>query len=328
MNAKENFMRAVKRCDPKYVPYYILGEPELDEGVLKFVDYKGNFTGPGTEGIDDWGVHWVPTAGEGKDMVCHPKEFPLESVEDIDTYKFPGTDKFELKEESEMLLQKIARDEVIVVGCHYYCLFERAWALMGMENFLIALYVDLDRVKRLLRGIADYHIGVAEHYINLGVDGCWFTEDIGSQKALIMHPEMWREVFKPELQRIIEPYKKANKLVFFHSCGHIMEIVGDLVEVGVDVLHPIQARANDLRELKQRYGSKITYMGGIDTQYTLMRGTPKEVEIETIQRLKDLAPGGGYVAGPDQSMPFPRENIEALVNTVKKYGEYPLRFTN
>lgn len=320
MDAKENLVRAIKRKDPEYVPY-------LDEGVIKIIEHKGNLPDPGVGGIDDWGVHWVPTVGEGKNMVCYPKSFPLEKIENIDMYKFPDANQFGLKEKSKELLQKVDRDKILLFAQDYCCLFERAWALTGMENFLVALHTKPERVKKLLHGIANYHIGIAKHYLNLGVDGCMMSEDLGNQRTLMMKPEMWRNFFKPELKRIIEPYKRASKLFFFHSCGHIQEIVGDLIELGVDILNPIQARANNLKELKQKYGDKICFCGGIDTQYTLMRGTPDEVKRETIQRLRDLAPGGGYIAGPDQSMPFPRENIEALVNTVKKYGKYPLRFS-
>jgi len=325
MDAKENLLRAIKRENPEYVPYYIPGEPELDEGIIQSIDYKGNFTGPGVEGIDCWGVHWIPTSGEGKNMVCHPKEFPLKKIEKIDNYQFPDPDKFELKEESKELLKKVNRKKVLLFGYQYYYLFERAWALTGMENLLVALYTEPKRIKKLLHGIANYQIGIAKHYLELGVDGCIVSEDLGNQRTLMMKPEIWREFFKPELKRMIQPYKDAGKIFWFHSCGHIMEIVEDLIEIGVDILHPVQARANNLKELKQKYGDRICFCGGIDTQYTLTRGTPEEVKEETIQRLKDLAPGGGYIAGPDQSMPFPKENIKTLVNTVKKYGKYPLK---
>jgi uroporphyrinogen decarboxylase len=324
MNAKENLLKAINRDNPEYIPWLVRKFPHLDQGIIKRVEYIGNFTGMGIEGTDDWGVHWVPSEGYGKDMVCFPKVHPLEDITDLNNYRFPDTSKFELDSKSIKTIGSVNKDEVIIFGQSHYCLFERAWALTGLENFLVYLYTEPKLVKKLIKGIGNYHIKMADHYINLGVDGCRVSEDLGSQRQLLMNPDQWREFFKPELKRIVEKYKKAGKLFFFHSCGHIEDIVEDLIEIGVDILNPVQAGANDLQAMGEQFGGRITFLGGIDSQHVLMLGTPEEVVAETRLRIKQLSPGGGYIAAPDQSMPFPEANIKAMVDTVKKYGKYPI----
>jgi uroporphyrinogen decarboxylase len=107
----------------------------------------------------------------------------------------------------------------------------------------------------------------------------------------------------------------------------VQEVIEDLIDVGVDILNPIQARANDLALVKQRADRKLALWGGIDTQHVLMRGTPEDVEAEVKRVLAILAPGGGYIIAPDQGMPFPPENIEALWRAAETWGTYPLELS-
>jgi len=202
---------------------------------------------------------------------------------------------------------------------------ERAHSLMGMENLLLGLVEDPDRVKLLLRRIADFQIRMAEHFVSLGVDGGWISDDYGSQRSLLISPAMFRESFKPLLAEIIQVYKRSGLFFFFHSCGHVEPIVLDLMEIGVDVLHPVQKHANDQAKLKREYGDQIVFAGGMDTQYTLTRGTPEEVRAEVREQIAILGQGGGYIAGPENWPPFPPQNAEAFATAVKKYGRYPLR---
>jgi uroporphyrinogen decarboxylase len=132
-----------------------------------------------------------------------------------------------------------------------YLLFERAWVLMGMENFFMALLDYPEETHTLLHGIARYAREVFERYLEMGVDGVGFSEDLGSQKALMLSPALFREFLLPEYAYIFEPVLKEGKIINFHSCGCIDSVAGDLADIGVTILNPVQARANDLAKLKK-----------------------------------------------------------------------------
>lgn len=314
MTAKENLLRAISYQQPDYVP-------RANEGTMVGVAYEGNFRIDCW--TDAWGTRWETTRD---DMVPFPKGNPLPDLRRIDDYVVP--DPHALLDADASLPERIAqipdRDAKLVFGQQTYFVFERAWALTGLDNFLAGFYEHPDELRELLRRIADYNSAVFEEYVGLGVDGVSFSEDLGTQRALMISPELFREFIKPEYARIFAPLKAAGKLINFHSCGCVQDIVEDLIEVGVDILNPVQARANDLPLMKRKADGRMALMGAIDTQHVLMLGTPDDVEAEAKRVLGVLAPGAGYIIGPDQGMPFPPENIEALWRAAEKWGKYPL----
>ncbi len=316
MEPRDNLLRAIRYNEPEYVP-------RGNEGIMAGVAYEGNFRIACW--TDAWGTRWETTRD---DMVPFPRGNPLPELPRIDEYVVP--DPHALFDADTSLPERMAqipdREARLVFGQQTYFVFERAWALTGMESFLAGFHEHPDELRELLRRIADHNIAVFERYIDLGVDGVSFSEDLGTQRALMISPELFREFIKPEYERIFAPVKAAGKLINFHSCGCVQHIVSDLIDVGVDVLNPVQARANDLSLIKEQAYGKLGLMGGIDTQHVLMLGTPEEVEAEVRRVLAILGPGGGYIIGPDQGMPFPSENIEALWRAAEQWGRYPLVF--
>ena len=135
---------------------------------------------------------------------------------------------------------------------------------------------------------------------------------------------MFREFILPQYRRCFQNVLAAGRDVRFHSCGKIERIVSDLGSIGVTVLNPIQSRANDLVRVKADASEwSMALEGGVDS-HLLVVGSPEEVRRETLRVMSILGPGGGYVLGPDQGMPWPEENYRAMVDTVKEYGVYPL----
>jgi uroporphyrinogen decarboxylase len=203
-----------------------------------------------------------------------------------------------------------------------YLLFERAWAVMGMENFLVAMITHPRAMHEFLHRIADYARRVFDRYLELGVDGIGFSEDLGTQRALMMSPAMFREFILPEYVYCFENVLRAGKIVHFHSCGCVDAIAGDLAGIGVHILNPVQARANDLAKIKKETVGRMTLHGAIDTAI-LARGTPADVRAEVIRVMEILKPGGGYICCPDQSIPgIPEENMRALWDTAAEVGKY------
>lgn len=306
MTEKQNLLRSIAHNSPDHVPYF-------GEECIQFIDYKGGM--PPEEGVDMWGVRWQKTE---EDLLSYPAEHPIKSVVELLSYTFPDPHQGGLLNEAKDRTDKAKR---LVVGRHITALFERYWALCGMDNALIWMLSHPEEVSLFFHKLADWQIEMAKAYISFGVDAGRISDDYGSQQDLLMSPELWRSIIKPELSRIVNYYKKSGCLVFLHSCGNIMRIMEDLVEMGIDVFN-IQTSANDLTEIKGRYGRKITLMGGLDTQNVMTRGTPDLVKKAAIQAIRELGQGGGLILEPDQHIVMPEENIEALAQTVKQYGSY------
>ena len=206
-------------------------------------------------------------------------------------------------------------------------MFDRAHLLTGMEALFEAMIDRPAAVHALLHRIADYQIGVVKHYIEMGVDIMRFADDYGGQQSLLISPRMWRAFIKPELARIFAVAKDAGRIVWLHSCGHVMDIVPDLIEIGLDVIDPVQVRANDQGQIKRLYGDRLCIMGGIDTQDLLARGTPDEVTRRSARA--DQAAGAGRRLHPGPRHPAARAGgitTAPISRPAERYGRYPLEF--
>ena len=315
MDIKENFLRAIKFKNPEWVP-------TERESLFRQITYENDYLGPEESGIDLWGVEW-----ESRDPrvmpLCTRHPLLIEDEKAIADFKPPDISKIKIDSESQKILSSSERKDLILLGFHPQTLFERAWMLASMEGFMTAIALYPERIRILFSKIMDFNIKVAEIFLSRAVDGCYLNDDFGSQTSLMLSPAMWRELIKPEYKRIISLYKSKGKIVFLHSCGCIQQIIPDLIELGINILNPVQARANNLKEIGEKFSGKIVFCGGIDTQYTLMLGTPDDVRKEVRQCMDYLkGKNGGFIIGPDQSMPFPKENEEALYDEARIRGKY------
>lgn len=312
MDPKENLLRAITYQGPAYVP-------RSGEDFQASVEFAGNFCRE--DWTDAWGVGWRVTL---KEFVPFPKINPLPDLDRLDDYCFPDPGDLTVSEALRATLARADRDRLFITGQLFYLLYERAWALMGMENFLAAFHTHPVEMHELLDRITDYDIQVFDRYLELGVDAVSFSEDLGSQKALLVSPTMFREFILPKYRRCFEHVLVAGKDVRFHSCGKVERIVSDLAAIGVTVLNPVQSRANDLSRVKADASEWwMALEGGVDS-HLLVVGTPDDVRRETLRVMSILGPGGGYALAPDQGMPWPEANYRAMVDTVKEFGVYPL----
>lgn len=310
MDPKQNYLEAIRFGQPQYVP--LACEP-----VWHGFQFEGNFRCE--DWTDAWGIHWeVGLAG----TVPFPKGNPLTSFDRLADYRFPDPDRLAFTEDLRRALAGVDRDRRLVMGNLTYLLFERAWAVMGMDNFLASLVTHPAEAHAFLHSIAAYARRVFERYLDLGVDAVGFSEDLGSQRALMLSPAMFREFLLPEYAYCFGPVLEAGKMVHFHSCGCVDAVAADLAALGVTVLNPIQARANDLARIKRETAGRMALHGGIDTA-VLAAGTVADVRREVERVMALLKPGGGYVCGPDQSIPgIPPQNLQALWDTARELGRY------
>ena len=142
----------------------------------------------------------------------------------------------------------------------------------------------------------------------------------------MISPKMWRKFLKPRMARIIAEVKAANPelLVFYHSDGNLEAVVPDLIEIGVDILNPVQPESMDIAELKRLYGDRLSFWGGIGVQTTMPFGTPEEVRASVKRLIQTASQGGGLVVAPAHVIEpdVPWENVEAFVQAVERYGRY------
>ena len=163
------------------------------------------------------------------------------------------------------------------------------------------------------------------------VDLIKIGDDLGTSESLLISPRMYRKLLKPIHADYIAFIKERTKAkVFFHTDGDVSSLIDDFIEIGVDVLNPIQTSAGkmaDLASLKQRYGDKLTFCGAVDTTKVLPLGTPEEVRAEVRRVIEQLAPGGGFILASVHTIQknVPPENIVAMVEALQMYGRYPIK---
>lgn len=192
---------------------------------------------------------------------------------------------------------------------------------MGFEHFAASLYEDPGLVDDLFDLYAGWHARVAANLSQMDFDFLWFADDIAFKTQPYVSPKIFRRVFLPRYRRVVEQIRKPW---IFHSDGNLLPILPDLLSLGMNGLHPIEPAAMDIRQIKQMVGNQICLVGGIDLDL-LSRGTPAEVERCTRQVLAAAAPGGGYIAGSSNSIPYYCQvrNVAAMRRAVAQFGVYP-----
>ncbi len=211
-------------------------------------------------------------------------------------------------------------------------IFDLCCSLRGMDKFLMDLMLDENFAAALIERVFEFTYGVYAALLDeIGeyVDVVEFNDDLGTQDNLILSPGLYRRFFKPFHRKLVEMFtKKAPRAkVMLHSCGAVYDIIPDFIEIGVDILNPIQPQANkmDTGKLKREFGGRLCFQGGIDLQRAMI-GSRRDVKEEAAVRIRDLGPGGGYVFATANNIgsDIPLDNIFTLYECAKKFGTYPL----
>jgi uroporphyrinogen decarboxylase len=207
-------------------------------------------------------------------------------------------------------------------------LFNQLLRVRGMENGLMDLVAEPEFAEAFLDRLTDTIITAQRCYLTeVGdlIDIHFTADDFTGQKGPFISPAVYRRMVKPRWARIVEAIKAHTKAkIFYHGCGAIEPFLPDLIEIGIDIINPVQVSAAgmDTAQLKKKYGKNLSYWGGgCDTQMVLPRGTPAEVRAETQRRIRDLAPGGGFVFNPVHNIQplVPAENIVTMFQTAREW---------
>ena len=290
---------------------------------------------PDNSYLDFWGVRWQkPASSLYWDMIGHPILEPTREA--LKAYRWPDPHDpgrvAGLAERARALREQGAY-AVVLDGAGFGA-FEQGWALRGFENFYTDLVAEPEFAEALMQGVADYQIALYDHVLAATgsfLDVVMVAEDLGSQDGPLISPSTYRRMVKPIQKRVWQFIKSrtAAKL-FLHSCGSVRQFIPDLIEIGVDILNPVQVAASGMETqvLKREFGKDLVFWGGgCDTQRVLTFGTPEDVEREVRRRICDLAPGGGFVFNQIHNIQpgVPAENIVRMFEAVRAYGVYPIR---
>jgi uroporphyrinogen-III decarboxylase len=212
------------------------------------------------------------------------------------------------------------KNEYWIVGVTVTTIFETAWALRGLEQMMLDMATDPDLTDHILDIPFQYHLTAAKKLVELGVDMVWTGDDMGAQHKMMISPRMWRKYFKPRMATFISELKAINPnvKVAYHTDGNVEPIIAELIEIGLDVLNPVQPASMDPAEIKKQYGKQLSFWGTIDEQRTLPFGTPQDVANEVRQRLDTVGYDGGLILSPTHHVQLdtPLENFWAMVNTI------------
>jgi uroporphyrinogen decarboxylase len=268
--------------------------------------------------LDDWGIRWVKEGAFNQ-----PVGFPLADVsrEEVLAYDFPdGRIDFLLHRMDPLLAVKDSH----FIGCDVSpCIFEMYWRLRGLENAIMDIAADPELTRAMFRKCADFALALSRRACaELPLDWLWCGDDVAGQQSMVMSPDTWREMIKPLMKEIFSVGKSYGLWVANHCCGALRPIIPDLIEIGLDVLNPIQAGCPGMEalELKREFGDRLAFMGGVDTQGLLPFATASEVRSATEKLLVGMtAPvggrgAGGYILAGSHTIPpeTPDENIFAM----------------
>jgi uroporphyrinogen decarboxylase len=289
---------------------------------------------PGTI-IDEFGVKWRQAFFEGG-FYWEVVESPLAeaTVSDVESHPWPDPldpGRYEgLAEEVEHLYKNTPY--ALLGDCGFKNFFEICWSLMGMERALIDLVADQGFYRAVFDKLFEINTAATKRFLE--ITGPYLTairtsDDLATQDSLLMSPRTYRQLIKPYHTRYFALIKEwTDAKIFFHTCGNVVPLLDDLVEAGIEVLNPVQATTwDDPAKVKARYGDRISFWGGIDSQRVLPYGTPEEVREQVRLRIQQFGPRGGYVAGSVHLMQadVPPQNVIAMSEAVRELGVYPIR---
>jgi len=342
MTPRERILAAIEFKGPDRAPihHYIFPGAlwrhgkRLMELIEKYPDdfgnsaIKANIQPPPKEGYgrdeivewkDGWGTVWRRLKAYTSGEVLQPA---IPDWEAWRTYKFPPRPSDKHYEDFAASVKKRHPEEFVMAGGGGF--FQHMQHLRGPANYFMDLAEDNEGVHELADRMVEYNVYSIERYVKAGVDCITFGDDWGSQDRLLIHPDHWRRFFKHRYRRMFQVARDAGVHVWFHTDGWILEIIDDLIEIGVTVLNP-QHTCMNTKRVGEIAGGRVCIRTDIDRQWVIPLGTPDDIRAAVKEAMAAFGRFNGGIllhgeVGPD--VPF--ENIEALYSAFYEYGKYPL----
>lgn len=358
MNSKERFQKTINGETPDRAPLYVSVTPQVAQKLCIMLDEP--YEEPLDSMLSTRASHMDLMAKLGADAVgitvCSPGnkrtidlgndliknewgmvfkntgqynefyEFPLahaETAKDIEDFDFPDPFASGRWNAAQKTIDRYGKTHGIIADLET-TLFETAWYLTGLEKFLMDMMMEAEYINPLLDKIQFIHTEYGKKMIEMGADVLWCGDDLGSQTSLMMDEDTFRRFFKPRMKQMFEEFRKVNPNIklAWHTCGAIKPLIPDFIDIGLDILNPIQPLATGMepQQLKDTFGKDLIFFGGICVQDLLPNGTPDAVKEETIRRTEILGKDGGYIIAPAHNIQEDTsvENILALFEAVKQ----------
>ena len=281
--------------------------------------------------IDVWGTTWKKTPAGHFINAEGPFQKGDPEIEILENFDWPDPNDpglYEgLKERAESLRK--STDCAIVLDLPNAIMLQ-GWFVRGFAEWLTDLYMNKEFACRLMDIITDIWTRIVERALEIvgkNIDIVAMADDLGMQSGTFVSPQVYREMLKPRHKRMIDAIKsRSDAKIFLHSCGSVYAIIEDLIEIGIDVLNPVQVAAKNMEpeKLKKEFGDRLAFWGAIDTQHVLPFGTPDEVRTEVRRVIDCLGKGGGYIVASVHNLQpeVPPENIIAMFDEARSYGQY------
>ena len=307
MTPREIVTRAIRFEGPERMPYDLpepYGSDFAHVGMSPSTDLRPS------QGVDEWGCVWenigVSHLGEVKDP-------PLKDWDDFDKLNIPN-----IRDERRWSALDGARERAgdrFLLG-NGISLYERAHFVRGLQNLWMDIHLAPEDLGRLIDVLVEMNLYAIERYAAAGVDGLIFCDDWGLQDRLMIAPDSWRKIWKPRYARVYRAAHDAGLLTFLHSCGHIVSILDDLIEAGLDVIQMDQQENMGLDLLDSRFGGRLTFWCPVDIQQTMVRGSLDDIRAYARRMAATLGtPKGGFIAkwyGDPAGAGHRKEAIEAM----------------
>ena len=280
---------------------------------------------PRNGGYDEWGALWETF---GFSQLGEVKEYPLKDWADFDKLVIPDIHAAYRWEGLEDSCRNAGDRFILASGISIY---ERVHFIRGLENTWIDIHQEPQKLGELIDILVEMNLAAIQRYADAGANGFIFCDDWGLQNRLMISPKAWREIWKPRYARIFQAVHDAGLLTFLHSCGYIIDILEDLIEIGLDVVHMDQQENMGLTLLGDRFGGRLTFFAPVDIQQTLARGNPNEIRAYAQRMLDKLGTpgkdgyrfGGGFIprwysdpAGAGHSP----QAVEAMCESFRELG--------
>ncbi len=241
-------------------------------------------------GVDEWGAVWENI---GEMVLGEVKDFPLKNWNDFKKMIIPNVHDPQRWQHLANLLEQAGDKFILAQGISIY---ERVHFIRSLENTWLDIYDHPEELGRLIDLLVEMNLSAIERYAELGAHGYIFADDWGLQNRLMIAPNKWREIWKPRYARIFKAVHDAGMLSFLHSCGYIVDILDDLIEIGLDVIHMDQQENMGLELLGRRFGGRITFFSPVDIQQTMVHGSLEEIRAYCRQMVRLLGrPNGGFI---------------------------------
>jgi uroporphyrinogen decarboxylase len=347
MNSKERIYKAIRHESTDRVPIYIWYHPDVMKSLEKELGksgkelevflcndiiqtwisinyYQSVVVEEDSRFTDEYGIKWQRI--NGYNMITDNPIINWD-VSALKDYKFPDPDRNSRYTELESLLEKYGAEYFIGADISG-TIFEPCSHIRGMEQLLLDMHTNPKDVEQFFDNAMNFSLQIAKNAIDMKVDWVWFGDDVGTQNGMIISPEMWRKYFKPRMRYMISELRKIKKdlIVAYHSCGTVSPIIPDLIEIGIDVLNPIQPKAKDMDmyAIKKEYGNKLTLHCGMDTQELLPFGSLETIKKETQKIIEELYSNGGFIFAASHTIQPDTSNdrILLMLDTIKNFSNF------